>query len=50
MGSIAVPRLSKQVDVFKKGETSIFEFTPKTKGQYQITCAMGIPHGTINVI
>lgn len=50
MGSVAVPKLSRQVDVFKKGETSVFEFTPKTKGAFQITCAMGIPHGTINVI
>ncbi len=50
MGSVAVPKLSKQVEVFKKGETNIFEFTPKSKGAFQITCAMGIPHGTINVI
>ena len=48
MGSVAVPKLSKQVDTFKKGETSVFEFTPKSAGAYKITCAMGIPHGTLS--
>lgn len=49
MGSIAVPKLSKQVDIFQKDKTNVFEFTPKSPGTYQITCAMGIPHGEIRV-
>lgn len=49
MGSIALPGLSNKVEVFTKGKTTIFEFTPTTAGTYKITCAMGVPRGEIIV-
>lgn len=50
MGSIMLPELLPgNIQGFTKGETDIFEFTPQTPGTYQITCAMGIPHGQIIV-
>lgn len=50
MGSITIPRLTDKIDLLKKGKTTVFEFTPENRGQYPITCAMGIPRGVINVI
>ena len=50
MGSITIPTLSQKVEVFTKGQTTVFEFTPKSTGTYNITCAMGIPRGQIQVI
>lgn len=49
MGSVTIPNLTKQVEVFTKGQTTVFEFTPTTPGSYNITCAMGIPRGRIQV-
>lgn len=49
MGSIAVPGLADRPDFFEKNKTIIFEFTPTKKGIYDITCAMGVPRGTITV-
>jgi len=50
MGSIMLPELLPgNIQGFTKGQTNIFEFTPTTPGTYSITCAMGIPHGTIIV-
>jgi len=49
MGSIMFPYLSNSIQGFVKGQTNVFEFTPDRPGEYQITCAMGIPHGTIEV-
>lgn len=49
MGSVALPGLTKQVFGFVKGETVTFEFTPAKTGAYEITCAMGVPRGKINV-
>lgn len=49
MGSITIPNLTQDIQGFTKGQTNIFEFTPTTPGEYPITCAMGIPHGTIIV-
>lgn len=46
MGSIALPKLSQSIQVFSKGQTTTFDFTP-TAGTYPITCAMGIPRGQI---
>ena len=48
MGSITVPGLTDKVDILTAGKTTVFEFTPKT-GNYQITCAMGVPRGQITV-
>lgn len=49
MGSVALPKLSTKVEVFTKGQTTTFEFTPTAKGTYGITCAMGVPRGEILV-
>lgn len=49
MGSITIPSLTKKVEVFTKGQKTIFEFTPANAGTYNITCAMGIPRGQIQV-
>lgn len=50
MGSIVLSDfLPGNIQGFTKGETDIFEFTPQTPGTYQITCAMGIPHGQVIV-
>ncbi|KKQ01960.1 MAG: hypothetical protein US11_C0002G0019 [Candidatus Roizmanbacteria bacterium GW2011_GWA2_36_23] len=49
MGSIAIPGLSEKIDIFRAGETIVFEFIPAEKGQYAITCAMGVPRGSIIV-
>ncbi len=49
MGSVTIPNLTKKVEVFTKGQTTTFEFTPTTPGTYNITCAMGIPRGQIQV-
>ena len=49
MGSVTIPNLTQKVEVFSKDQTTVFEFTPKTTGTYNITCAMGIPRGQIQV-
>jgi sulfite exporter TauE/SafE/plastocyanin domain-containing protein/copper chaperone CopZ len=49
MGSVTVPTLTKKVEVFTKGEKTVFEFTPTSKGSFPITCAMGVPRGQIIV-
>lgn len=50
MGSMALPGFSSQVEMLVKGKPMVFEFVPKKKGTYDITCAMGVPRGTITVI
>ncbi|NTU46961.1 hypothetical protein HGA88_05030 [Candidatus Roizmanbacteria bacterium] len=50
MGSFTIPGLSKQVDMLQKGKTLVYEFTPSKKGTYDITCAMGVPRGSISVL
>lgn len=50
MGTIMVPKLVNDSKFLPKGETIIFNFTPTDKGSYPITCAMGVPRGTIKVI
>lgn len=49
MGSITIPNLTKNVEVFTKGQTISFEFTPTRPGNYIITCGMGVPRGEILV-
>lgn len=48
MGSIMVPGLTSP-EILTKGKTIIFNFTPSRPGNYEITCAMGVPRGVINV-
>lgn len=49
MGSIAVPGLTKKIEVLTKNQTTTFNFTPTKTGVFNITCAMGIPRGQIEV-
>ena len=49
MGSVTIPSLTRKVEVFAKGEKTVFEFTPTSKGSFPITCAMGVPRGQIIV-
>ncbi len=49
MGSVTIPRLTNKVEVFSKGQKTVFEFTPTSTGSFPITCAMGIPRGQIQV-
>src|SRR3989344_2523326 len=49
MGSVALPGLSQKIDVFTEGKTTVFEFTPSKPRTYSITCAMGVPRGSIIV-
>jgi uncharacterized protein len=50
MGSIALPGLSNEFKVFEKDKKTILEFTPKKIGNYKITCAMGVPMGTLEIV
>ena len=47
MGSISLPQLSNDYYGFEKGKTVVFNVTPPGPGEYAITCAMGIPHGSL---
>lgn len=50
MGTITVPKLVDDPQYLAKGKTITFNFTPSEKGNYPITCAMGVPRGVIKVI
>lgn len=49
MSTLAIPELSEEVYPLKAGKTIEMNFTPTKKGVFQITCAMGVPRGTITV-
>ena len=49
MGSIYIPGLTTNPQMLNKGEILVFEFTPNKPGNYPITCAMGVPRGSITV-
>ncbi|MDD5397306.1 MAG: sulfite exporter TauE/SafE family protein [Candidatus Moranbacteria bacterium] len=49
MSTITVPGLTSDIYQLTAGKTIEFAFTPSKKGVYQITCAMGVPRGTITV-
>lgn len=46
MGSIALPGLAQNVEIFRKGQKTVFNFTAQP-GEYTIACAMGVPRGKI---
>jgi uncharacterized protein len=48
MGSIMIPGVYQKA-LFMNVGTTVMEFTPKKKGNFKITCAMGLPHGTLRV-
>jgi plastocyanin domain-containing protein len=49
MSSIMIPGLSNSAQYLEKGKKIAMEFTPVKSGSYKITCAMGVPRGTITV-
>lgn len=50
MSTIMIPKLWNRPLVLEKSKTLVMEFTPKSVGNYQITCAMGVPRGTLKVV
>ncbi|MFA5052471.1 MAG: sulfite exporter TauE/SafE family protein [Parcubacteria group bacterium] len=50
MSTIMIPGLWQKPLSLKKGRTLVMEFTPNKTGTYQITCAMGVPRGTLKVV
>jgi len=50
MSTIMVPGLFNDPQPLRKGQTIVMEFTPQKTGTFQITCAMGVPRGSINVV
>jgi sulfite exporter TauE/SafE/copper chaperone CopZ len=50
MSTVMIPGLWDNPQPLKKGQTIVMEFTPPKTGTYQITCAMGVPRGTITVV
>ncbi len=49
MSTIMIPGLVNEPVFLEKGKTVTFDFTPTEKGTYDITCAMGVPRGTLTV-
>ncbi|MCL5094329.1 MAG: sulfite exporter TauE/SafE family protein [Patescibacteria group bacterium] len=49
MSAIEIPGIINEPQIFEAGQTVVFEFTPDQAGGYQMTCAMGVPFGSINV-
>ena len=49
MSTIMIPGLHNKYEFLKKGAKIELSFTPTKKGEYQITCAMGVPHGSIKI-
>lgn len=50
MSTIRIDQLYPQSQLLRRGETLVMEFTPTAVGEYQITCAMGVPRGIIKVV
>lgn len=49
MNAIMIPGLWNQAQYLSKGRPIVMQFTPRKRGSYQITCAMGMPWGSITV-
>jgi sulfite exporter TauE/SafE/copper chaperone CopZ len=49
MSTIMIPGLYNSAVYLEKGQLIEMSFTPTKKGEYQITCAMGVPRGVIKV-
>lgn len=49
MSTITIPGLATDVYQLTAGKTIEFDFTPAKPGVYNITCAMGVPRGSITV-
>lgn len=49
MSTIMIPGLFETPQLLKKGKTIVMKFIPTTPGTYDITCAMGVPRGVLQV-
>ena len=49
MHMILIPWLDENAQPLDAGNTVKFTITPKESGRFPLTCAMGVPHGYINV-
>lgn len=49
MGTIMIPGLANTPQFLEKGKLVVLKFTPIKAGTYQLTCAMGVPRGTISI-
>lgn len=50
MSTVVIPGLNNDVQYLLKNKTNVLPFKVTRPGTYQITCAMGVPHGTIKVV
>ena len=50
MSTVMIPGLYNKPQPLQKSKILIMEFTPQKVGTYQITCAMGVSRGEINVV
>ncbi len=50
MSSLMVPGLYNNAQFLQGGTKMILTFTPQVTGDYNITCAMGVPRGVIKVV
>lgn len=50
MSTIMIPGLWDRPLRLRKNTVLVMEFTPQKVGSYEITCAMGVPRGSFNVI
>ncbi len=50
MSTVMIPGLANTPQLLEAGKTMVFAFTPTEKGDFDITCAMGMPRGRITVI
>ncbi|MDD2487221.1 MAG: sulfite exporter TauE/SafE family protein [Candidatus Gracilibacteria bacterium] len=49
MSTILIPGLDENIQSLNAGNQIIFNINPKEAGRFPITCAMGVPHGYLNV-
>lgn len=49
MSSLMVPGLYNSAQYLEGGKKMVLTFTPQVAGDYNITCAMGVPRGVIKV-
>lgn len=50
MSSLMVPGLYNTAQYLQGGSIMVLTFTPEKTGDYNITCAMGVPRGVIKVV
>lgn len=50
MSTVMIPRFNNTIEYLTKGKTNVLPFKTGSPGTYKITCAMGVPHATLNVV